>query len=292
MYNISIIIPVYNKEDTIQRAFESIKNQSIGFESLEVIFVDDSSIDNSVNIIKELSENYKNVKSINLSENSGFAGKPRNVGIENATAPYLMFLDPDDVFLEDACKILYESITENDSDIASGNYNINKDNKIVRNDWDILKLNDGESRQAKNIKEYFNFILPTPSVWSKIFKREFVLKEKLEFLVGVPAEDLVFVSEALLKANGIKFINKPVVEYMPQATSVTSTRNKEVLLKFIESYTKLFNMANAFNRDYAWISYRNLFFWMKQFCLSDLAIRDKIDLLYVAKKVVLRFLFL
>ena len=158
MYNISIIIPVYNKEDTIQRAFESIKNQSIGFESLEVIFVDDSSIDNSVNIIKELSENYKNVKSINLSENSGFAGKPRNVGIENATAPYLMFLDPDDVFLEDACKILYESITENDSDIASGNYNINKDNKIVRNDWDILKLNDGESRQAKNIKEYFNFI--------------------------------------------------------------------------------------------------------------------------------------
>ena len=282
MYNISIIIPVYNKEDTIQRAFESIKNQSIGFESLEVIFVDDSSIDNSVNIIKELSENYKNVKSINLSENSGFAGKPRNVGIENATAPYLMFLDPDDVFLEDACKILYESITENDSDIASGNYNINKDNKIVRNDWDILKLNDGESRQAKNIKEYFNFILPTPSVWSKIFKREFVLKEKLEFLVGVPAEDLVFVSEALLKANGIKFINKPVVEYMPQATSVTSTRNKEVLLKFIESYTKLFNMANSFNRDYAWISYRNLFFWMKQFCLSDLAIRDKIDLLYVA----------
>ena len=110
MYNISIIIPVYNKEDTIQRAFESIKNQSIGFESLEVIFVDDSSIDNSVNIIKELSDNYKNVKSINLSENSGFAGKPRNVGIENATAPYLMFLDPDDVFLEDACKILYESI--------------------------------------------------------------------------------------------------------------------------------------------------------------------------------------
>ena len=282
MYKISIIVPVYNQEDTLQRAFDSIKNQSFGFESLEVIFVDDASTDNSVNIIKEFSDNYKNVKSIHLSENSGFAGKPRNVGIENATAQYLMFLDPDDVFLEDACKTLYDNITENDSDIASGNYNINRDNRIVRNDWSILKLDNEESRQAKNINEYFNFILATPSVWSKIFKREFVLREKLEFLVGVPAQDLVFVSEALLKANGIRFINKAVVEYMPQATSVTSTRSKEVLLGFIESYTKLFHIANEFNRDYAWISYRNLFFWMKQFCLSDLSIKDKIDLLYVA----------
>ena len=120
MYKISIIVPVYNQEDTLKRAFDSIKNQSFGFENLEVIFVDDASTDNSVNIIKELSDNYKNVKSIQLSENSGFAGKPRNVGIENASALYLMFLDPDDVFLDDACKILYENITENDSDIASG----------------------------------------------------------------------------------------------------------------------------------------------------------------------------
>ena len=290
MYKISIIVPVYNQEDTLQRAFDSIKNQSFDFESLEVIFVDDASTDNSVNIIKEFSDNYKNVKSIRLSENSGFAGKPRNVGIENATAPYLMFLDPDDVFLEDTCKTLYDNITENDSDIASGNYNINRDNRIVRNDWSILKLNDGEFRQAKNINEYFNFILATPSVWSKIFKREFVLREKLEFLVGVPAQDLVFVSEALLKANGIRFINKAVVEYMPQATSVTSTRSKEVLLGFIESYTKLFHIANEFNRDYAWISYRNLFFWMKQFCLSDLSIKDKIDLLYVANPLFKEFI--
>ena len=290
MYKISIIVPVYNQEDTLQRAFDSIKNQSFDFESLEVIFVDDASTDNSVNIIKEFSDNYKNVKSIRLSENSGFAGKPRNVGIENATAQYLMFLDPDDVFLEDACKTLYDNITENDSDIASGNYNINRDNRIVRNDWSILKLNDGEFRQAKNINEYFNFILATPSVWSKIFKREFVLREKLEFLVGVPAQDLVFVSEALIKANGIRFINKAVVEYMPQATSVTSTRSKEVLLGFIESYTKLFHIANEFNRDYAWISYRNLFFWMKQFCLSDLSIKDKIDLLYVANPLFKEFI--
>ena len=53
MYKISIIVPVYNQEDTLQRAFDSIKNQSFGFENLEVIFVDDASTDNSANIIKK-----------------------------------------------------------------------------------------------------------------------------------------------------------------------------------------------------------------------------------------------
>ena len=72
MYKISIIVPVYNQEDTLQRAFDSIKNQSFGFENLEVIFVDDASTDNSVNIIKELSDNYKNVKSIQQTRTMSF----------------------------------------------------------------------------------------------------------------------------------------------------------------------------------------------------------------------------
>ena len=283
MYKISVIVPVFNVEETLQDAFDSILDQTIGFENLEVIFVDDASTDSSGDIIKEFSDNYENVKSIYLSENSGFAGKPRNVGIENANASYLMFLDPDDVYLKDACEILYENITENDLDIVSGNYNINRDNRIIRNDWSVLRLDDGQSREARNIEEYFNFLIPTPSVWSKIFKREFILNEKIQFLVGVPAQDLVFVSEALLKAKGIRFINTPVVEYIPRKNdSVTSKKTKEVLAGFIKSYTELYNIAKDHNPNYVWISYRNLYFWIKQFCLSDLNLKDKIDLLYLA----------
>lgn len=284
MYKISIIVPVFNVEDTLQDALDSIKNQSIGFENLEVIFVDDKSTDDSSNIIRDFSKRYDNVKSICLSENSGFAGKPRNVGIENATAPYLMFLDPDDIFLEDACEVLYDNITENDLELVSGNYNINRDEKTVRNNWGIVKLEDGESSQVRCIDENFNLILTTPSVWSKIFKKEFILKENIEFLVGVPAQDLVFVSESLLKANGIKFINTPVVEYIPRQSgdSVTSKKSKSVLAGFIKSYTAVYNIAKDYNEDYAWIGPRNLYFWIKQFCLSDLPIKDKIDLLHMA----------
>ena len=97
MYKISVIVPVFNVENKIMNAFNSILNQTIGFENLEVIFVDDNSTDDSKNIIKSLENKYDNVKSIFLSKNSGYAGKPRNIGIKNATANYLMFLDPDDL---------------------------------------------------------------------------------------------------------------------------------------------------------------------------------------------------
>lgn len=283
MYKISIIVPVFNVEDTLQNAFDSIKSQTIGFENIEVIFVDDKSTDDSADIIRDFSKKYNNVKSICLSENSGFAGKPRNIGIENATSPYLMFLDPDDIFLENACEILYKRISENDLELVSGNYDINRDSKIVRNNWDILKLDDGESCQVQCIDENFNLLLTTPSVWSKIFKKEFILKEDINFLVGVPAQDLVFVTESLLKARGIEFINTPVVEYIPrQSDSVTSKKSKSVLVGFIKSYTAVLNIAKEHDENYAWIGPRNLFFWIKQFILSDLPIKDKIDLLHMA----------
>ena len=104
--------------------------------------------------------------------------------------------------------------------------------------------------------------------------------------MGVPAQDLVFVSQALLKAKGIKFINTPFVEYIPRQSgdekSVTSKKSKSVLAGFIKSYTTLLNIAKEYNKDYAWLGPRNLYFWIKQFVLSDLRVKDKIDLLHMA----------
>ena len=94
MYKISVIIPVYNAENTLKQAVNSVINQSIGFENIELILVDDNSNDNSRKIIQDYADKYGNVKAIFLRENSGSPSKPRNTGIDNATAPYLMFLEP------------------------------------------------------------------------------------------------------------------------------------------------------------------------------------------------------
>ena len=180
MYKISIVIPVYNVENTIKSAFKSIYNQSIGFKNLEVIFVDDYSTDNSRDILTKLSVEYSNVKFIPMDENSGFAGKPRNIGIENATAPYLMFLDPDDEYTSDACEVLYDTIQKYDSDFVSGNNVKYENGKYVPMNWNFLELEDNEIIQVNTIDEKTDLFKTNPSVWAKIFKKEFILDNKIK----------------------------------------------------------------------------------------------------------------
>ena len=121
-YKISIIIPAYNAEKYIRESLDSIIRQTIGFEHLEVILVDDCSTDRSGEIMDEYADRYRNIKVIHLQKNSGTAGKPRNCGLEHATAEYLMFLDADDYYSDDACEVLYKEIEKNNVDIVSSNY--------------------------------------------------------------------------------------------------------------------------------------------------------------------------
>lgn len=129
-YKISVIIPVYNGEKYLKNALDSLLNQTIGFENLEVIIVNDCSRDNSKEIIEEFKmENSvsnesgsSNIITIHLDENIGGAYGPRNIALQHASADYLMFLDADDSFEEDACEILYNKINEYDCDIAFGRY--------------------------------------------------------------------------------------------------------------------------------------------------------------------------
>ena len=128
---ISIIIPVYNSEKYIKRAFDSLFTQSIGFNNLEVIFIDDASTDDSPQIIEDYSNKYDNVKSFFLNKNSGAAGKPRNVGLSHATKDYIMFLDSDDYLMDNACEILYNEIIKENIDVVSGCISFDGSNPFV-----------------------------------------------------------------------------------------------------------------------------------------------------------------
>ena len=107
---------------------DSLINQTIGIENLEIIIADDCSTDSSRQIIEEFKErinnqtNKENVKTIYLSENMGGAFGPRNIGLDYVNGEYLMFVDSDDTYPLDSCETLYNKITEYDCDIAFGRY--------------------------------------------------------------------------------------------------------------------------------------------------------------------------
>ena len=97
MPEISIIIPVYNGADFIKRCYNSIKNQT--FKDFEIIFVDDESKDNSLEILRELEKNDNKVKV--FSQKNKKQGGARNTGLKNANGSYISFIDADDFISED-----------------------------------------------------------------------------------------------------------------------------------------------------------------------------------------------
>ena len=195
-YKISVIIPVFNVEDYIRDALDSILKQTIGFEHLEVIMINDCSTDRSGEIIDEYASKYTNFISIHLPENSGTAGKPRNIGIKEATGDYLMFLDPDDLYTDDACEVLYSTIKEENIDIVFGKYIIFSENtkqKVVYNFKDIKEI------KVETVEDDPRLLTLPPSIWTKIYKRSFIQENNLLFPLDILlAEDLAFIIDSFL----------------------------------------------------------------------------------------------
>ncbi len=285
MYKISIILAVYNAEDKLFKAFESILNQTIGFENLEVIFVDDNSTDNSLNVIRGFADKYENVKAISLSENSGYCGKPRNVGIENSTSDYLMFLDSDDYYLDNACEILYDAISQSECDFVSGNYIQHTSYEDIYRNWEWCGLKDNEIA-VDSIFENTKLLLIPPLVWAKIFNKKFILDNDITFPVGIPAQDIVFISNCFIKAKGIKFVDIPVITYCvgeddKNNTSITSVQSKKLLSGFLKAYYMEYEIYKDYPELVGFVA-NNLHYWTEQFAVSKISQVDKIDLLIFA----------
>ena len=115
---ISIILPIFNVGDHLRGGIDSLINQTIGSENLEIIMVNDCSTDGSGEIIDEYADKYDCCVAIHHEKNSGAAYTPRNTGIEACTGDYIMFLDPDDRYTPDACKTLYDAAKQNDVQMA------------------------------------------------------------------------------------------------------------------------------------------------------------------------------
>lgn len=135
-YKISIIMPVYNAEKYLENSLNSIVNQTIGIENLQVIIVDDKSTDSSCSIIEKYYNKYpNNFKIIHLKSNIGAAYGPKNIALNHVKAPYIMFLDSDDSFELDACEVLYNKIIKTNVDIVYGRY------KRIYTDTELLEKN-------------------------------------------------------------------------------------------------------------------------------------------------------
>ncbi|WP_296866003.1 glycosyltransferase family 2 protein [uncultured Methanobrevibacter sp.] len=234
-YKISIIIPVYNAADFIvEKALKSIENQTMNFNDIEVVLVNDCSTDNTEKILNEYAIKHDNILPIHLRNNNGGPAIPRNIGITYASADYLMFLDQDDTFKTNACEVLYNKITENDVDMVCGNFMMVSNGHSQK----CFDFNWTESPEIKinKIDENPNVLTMGVAAWSKIFRKSFVIENNLKFTEGI-GEDIYFSIRGLLNAKGIILLKDfIVVDYNIRTESLSHQVDKDYMLEFADFY--------------------------------------------------------
>lgn len=168
---ISIILPIFNVGPHLKGGIDSLLNQTIGKENLEIIMVDDCSTDGSGEIIDEYAEKYDCCVAIHLPENTGSANGPRNRGIEESTGEYIMFLDPDDRYTEDCCETLYAHIKENNVDVVFGRFRrVFSQQDMVQKSYSPY-IDDLESNYPGEAFKEANPLNVSDKAWDKVFKK-------------------------------------------------------------------------------------------------------------------------
>ena len=252
-YLISVIIPIYNLEPFyIDCCISSLKNQTIGFENIEVILVDDGSIyPSSKNILNKINDEYENVKVIFLDLNSG-PGLARNVGILESSAKYITFLDHDDYFIRDICEIYYENMVKEDVDILITNSINITANSLELENWDFLNLNQSE-KTYDNYSDNLDIFNLSFLIGSRAYRKDFLIKNNLFFSNLRLYDNMLFNEKTLFEATGIKLINVPSIVHRYRYNDNKNFRSNSlkydfnILMDGIKSLKECYRLYLKFN---------------------------------------------
>ena len=237
---ISIVIPVYNVEKYLKRCLDSIINQT--HKNLEIICVDDGSIDSSGKILDDYKNKDKRIKVYHIK--NGGVSHARNVGIKHITGNYVGFIDPDDFIETNMYEELYNSIIENNSDVSVCNnyiyYEENDSIEKVKYSDSIPKIMSKTFYLDKMFKDNYNGY-----VWNRLYKVKYIKKVKFDESIII-MEDVIFNIDYASNINKISFVDIPLYYYVMRATSAVHKENnkrnqnlfvaKEIIDKKIEKY--------------------------------------------------------
>ena len=234
MIKLSIIVPVYNVAEYLERCLNSLINQTLN--EIEIICVNDGSTDNSLCILEKFAGLDKRIKIIN-QKNKGLSGA-RNTGIKLVQGEYFGFLDSDDWVDLDYFEKLYKRAKNCDADISLGDFiRKGKFKHKIR-----LKLNKEEEFVGDNEKFYGSQFYHFPCVWNKIYKTSKF--NDLRFIEGIFFEDGPYTIQALHRANKVVTCCNTYLYYFVNPNSIVKTLNKKKeqdmynSSKFILNYIK------------------------------------------------------
>ena len=251
---ISVIIPVYNTAKYLSEALDSICNQTLS--ELEIIIINDSSTDNSLDIIKEYAQKDNRITYFSYP-NQG-QGVARNIGLSHAIGKYIYFMDSDDILSENALEECYSLCENNQLDFilfdaeSFGDkirgFNYCRKGLIIEdkvwNGYELLKL--------QLIKKCY--LVP---VYLGLYNRQYILKTFTGFPSGIIHEDHLFVFQTMIQADKILYTS---AQYFKRRVREASTMTNRFSMKNIEGYTLVCSLTfNMHKKHPEWESIIELY---------------------------------
>ena len=252
---ISVIVPLYNADEYLDRCIKSILNQT--YQNIELILVNDGSTDYSESICEKYEARDSRITLIQ-TDNHGNAAA-RNLGLDNVHGDYVSFVDADDFVESNYILLLFEHLINNKVDVSACGHNLVYANGQVTR----------ELKQQFYSKDYVIYMdrntaitnmlykkLLLTSVWGKLFRTELLFAKR--FPKCRFNEDLPFLYDVLLHSNGWVFANAPTYNYYQRNNSLTHNLNTDYLPDSIRICEEIKNNASEISTECEKAAWANL----------------------------------
>lgn len=220
---ISVIIPIYNIDKYLEKSIESVLHQT--YENLEIILVDDGSVDNCPMICDNYARVDARIKVIH-KENGGLSSA-RNVGIEIATGEYIAFVDGDDYILPNMCERMLSEMRASEADIVMCSYlNVDKNGNFLDNAKISAWFGSGIDLLKTDGLRY-NY------AWNKLYRK--VIFDEIRFPDGKLFEDMYIMHNVFQKARKVSIIPDALYVYRKREDSISADLASHRRIDFIEA---------------------------------------------------------
>lgn len=254
MFKVSIIVPIFNVEKYLDRCMQSLISQTL--EDIEIIMVDDGSLDNCPKLCDDYAKMDSRIKVIH--KKNGGLSDARNAGLDVANGEYVAFVDSDDYTSLEAYETLYSKAKEVNADIVYAGFKYQNADGTVDNCF----LLDHTFEDVNEITQFLgSMIYDTKpreksvwmSVWNGIYRRELLERNKIRFKSEREylSEDIIFHAQLIPLCKRIVCIPKTFYNYCYNGTSLTRKFN----IQKIESNFRLYEALTAI---------------IKKYCISDI----------------------
>lgn len=252
---LTIVIPVYNLEEYLERCVDSITSQYFK-DDLEIIIINDGSTDNSLNIANQLKEKDSRIIVFN-STNQGVS-RARNWGISKASGKYISFIDADD-YLNNNWVDIFKLLNTNYELIICKSFT-ESGNNLIEN-YSFKEINNSDAIDGISLFRDYNYV--RGSVTGVIFKLDFLIKDKnIKFIEGLKnSEDTIFFVLAQYYAKQLKLVDIDFYRVIKRDGSASSVYTSSVALNQFDSLRYLKEYLKNLGINYYNIPIFNFLFY-------------------------------